>query len=291
MTKVDDSLENLKITDKFFCQMKPGRINCKSAFTIVELLVVIAIIGILAALLLPVLAIVKVRTQVTQARHEMIEIVNGIQQYDSVYGRFPVSTAVQDEAAKNAQVGGNPDFTYGAVFQTPNNGTMQVGTPVNSLILSNAEVITILMDLTNYPNGTATVNTNHLKNSQRTIFLDAKMSGYDPSIPDLQPPGGVDINGVYRDPWGNPYVISLDLNYDEMCRDAFYCSNAVSSPSAPTATNPGLNGLVSPDTGAGNNFQYHGTVLVWSAGPDRKIDPTLLPSGAVAIPAPTRTMS
>ena len=35
--------------------------------------------------------------------------------------------------------------------------------------------------------------------------------------------------------------------------------------------NPGLNGLVSPGP-PGNNFQYHGKVMVWSAGPDGKID-------------------
>jgi hypothetical protein len=28
---------------------------------------------------------------------------------------------------------------------------------------------------------------------------------------------------VYRDPWGNPYVITMDLNYDGLCKDAFYC--------------------------------------------------------------------
>jgi hypothetical protein len=67
----------------------------------------------------------------------------------------------------------------------------------------------------------------------------------------------------------------MDLNYDEMCRDQLYSSNTISSPSAPTASNPGLNGLTSPDTTVGNNFQYHGKVMVWSAGPDGKIDVTL----------------
>jgi len=37
-----------------------------------------------------------------------------------------------------------------------------------------------------------------------------------------------------------------------------------------TATNPGLNGLTTD--GTPNNFQYHGKVMVWSAGPDKKID-------------------
>jgi hypothetical protein len=40
----------------------------------------------------------------------------------------------------------------------------------------------------------------------------------------------------------------------------------------------GLNGLVdrTDPTGADNNWQYHGKVMVWSAGPDGRIDPNSL---------------
>jgi len=201
----------------------------RAAFTIVELLVVIAIIGILAALLLPVLAKAKIAAQKKQA------------------------------------AAGTGDFTYGGVFQTPSSGNWPNPIPANYQT-NNAEVIAILMDLTNYPNGTLTVNTNHQKNPQRTIFLNAKMSGYDPASNDLRPPGGVDITGVDRDPWGNPYVITMDLNYDENCWDAFYKSTIVSA--------GGLNGLIQQTDNTGSTvYGYHGKVMVWSAGPDRMIDP------------------
>ena len=75
------------------------------------------------------------------------------------------------------------------------------------------------MNLTNYPNGSApTANTNYQKNPQKTIFLNAKMSGWDGTG---TPQPGVGNDLVYRDPWGNPYIISMDLNYDEQLRTRF----------------------------------------------------------------------
>jgi hypothetical protein len=132
----------------------------------------------------------------------------GIQQYDSAYSRFPVSSAAQQAAA------GTNDFTYGGYFNTPGTPTF-VGNsyyPTN-----NSEVIAILMDITNYPNtGLPTANANHQKNPQQTSFLSAKMGDANNTN------GVVGPDLVYRDPWGDPYVISMDLNYDEQCNDAFY---------------------------------------------------------------------
>jgi prepilin-type N-terminal cleavage/methylation domain-containing protein len=224
----------------------------RAGFTLVELLTVITIIGILAALLLPVLSAAKEHARIMKARTEISQLDTAIQAYDSAYGRFPVSAA--------AQAAASPDFTYGGSVLASAGFT-------GASISSNYDVVAILMDLTNYPGGGFTVNTNHQKNPQQTIFLNAKMSV--PVSGGVQQPGvGTDL--VYRDPWGNPYVISMDLNYDEQCQDAFYCKDKVSY--------GGLNGLVdrTDPTGADNNWQYHGKVMVWSAGPDGRIDPNSL---------------
>src|SRR4051794_32731250 len=84
-------------------------------------------------------------------------------------------------------------------------------------------------------------------------------------------PPGVGLEGIYRDPWGNPYVISLDLNNDEKAREAFYQKPAISQD--PNNPNTGLNGLIKGTIATGPVFEANSSVMVWSAGPDKMIEP------------------
>jgi prepilin-type N-terminal cleavage/methylation domain-containing protein len=241
----------------------------RTGFTLVELLVVIAIIAILAAMVLSALAGASKVAKKTKARLEAQAIALAIEAYDTAYGRFPVSTLAQTKATANAKFNFNPDFTYGANVFNPD-GSAYSGPGGNGLFSlgyksTNDEVIAILMDFTNYPYSStaSTINTNHVKNPQQTKFLTAKMSG-DTSSP------GVGTDLVYRDPWGNPYVISMDLNYDEQCEDSFYSLSQVSQQNGTT----GYFGLMNPSAIA-NHFQFHGRVMVWSAGPPIRGKPTV----------------
>ena len=63
---------------------------------------------------------------------------------------------------------------------------------------------------------------------------------------------GVGSDLVYRDPWGNPYIISLDLDADDSTGDGVYSGLRKSSKLAPVLPTK---------------------IFVWSFGPDGKADP------------------
>jgi prepilin-type N-terminal cleavage/methylation domain-containing protein len=227
----------------------------RRGFTLVELLVVIAIIAVLAAMLMPAFARAKRQAQILKARKDVGEIVNACTSYDSHYSRLPISSA-----AVQSVLNLNPprDFTFGGVI-----GGVLIESPGNYKT-NNNEVMAILLDLEHYPNGAPTINKDHVKNPRRTKYLNPPMASDTVSH-------GVGLDGVFRDPWGNPYIISFDVNNDGKVRDAFYARQAVSQDTGPT----GLNGLYNARdaNGNGDNFEYNGQLMVWSAGPDKQVDP------------------
>jgi prepilin-type N-terminal cleavage/methylation domain-containing protein len=238
----------------------------RRGFTLIELLVVIAIIGILAALLLPAVSAMKTKAMVTQTKNEISGIMTALSGYDGQYHRFPTSSNAVEAAASDSNPN-NKDFTFGGTFKTPS-GTIMVGdeaTRSKNYFATNAEVISVLMDTERYRNGQDTINKNHVKNPQKLSMLHGKDSST-PTGP------GIGEDGVYRDPWGNPYVISMDLNYNEHCKDAFYRKASVSQSAGGKPA--GLNGLFNPVNPNGNSddYEFNGPIMIWSAGPDKMID-------------------
>jgi prepilin-type N-terminal cleavage/methylation domain-containing protein len=222
-----------------------SRVN--EGFTLIELLVVIAIIGILAAMLLTGISTMKIIGQKTRASMEISQIVTAINKYEADYNRFPIARAAMNSAVVN-----NDDFTYGGTLQRPP-GWFYTVQASGTYTTNNSEVMAVLLNLD------SGVNSGNVMNTKRTPFLNAKM------VSDVNAPG-VGPDGVYRDPWGNPYVITIDANNDGKARDAFYQLSSVSA--------PGINGLIKTVLPNSTTIVYevNSPAAVWSAGPDRMID-------------------
>jgi len=89
---------------------------------------------------------------------------------------------------------------------------------------------TSLYDPTHNPNGLywweyprkspQGANVNNSRNPKKRGFIDPKPSGEADSVA----AGGLSPSGIYRDPFGNQFNISMDLNGDGFCADPVYSS-------------------------------------------------------------------
>lgn len=163
----------------------------RAAFTLIELLVVIAIIAIIAALLLPAVGSAMVRAEKARAQTELSQIVAAIKAYYGDYGKMPVAFGSN----------GFADRTYGAK---------------NKVDKQNV-VMNILRAKDN------------VANPRSVTFLDVpkeSMEGTDKSGSSY-----VEADGYFLDPWGNPYVISMDTDFSGSTS-----FTGLDSPSAPATS-------------------------------------------------------
>ena len=83
------------------------------------------------------------------------------------------------------------------------------------------------------------------RNPKKSSYVEARMSAG-------TAPGLSADDHVYRDPFGNPYIITIDVNADDKCIDAYYGDT-------------GGKGLA---RNKDNKWELNGPIMIWSKGPD-----------------------
>lgn len=166
--------------------MHPSR--TRSGFTLIELLTVIAIIAILMGLLLPAINSAKNAAKKSQAKNDVTQFVTAVTSFYTDYGVYPIVTT------------GTTDVEYGASGATNPNSSV-----VNVLRADSTD---------------AGPNQNSAINTRQTVYLDV------PLVKDVTNPKnglgtgsetnsyGVTVAGEWYDPWGKPYIVGIDGNYD-----------------------------------------------------------------------------
>lgn len=156
-------------------------------FTLTEVLTVIAIIGILAAITTPVVIMSRDRGRGAQAQGDISAIVTALKQMDSDYHR------VLD---KNGKIGGKSVSATSGVAKVD-------GDAYDAMIA----------ELSAPKSGGLTVSVN----KRKKIYLDPRKE-FDPSKDYNKVDADSNIDNkaaLYRDPWGNPYVVYIKVARDD----------------------------------------------------------------------------
>ena len=170
----------------------------KQHFSLVELLTVIAIIAILAGILIPTVGAVKESGRATQALTEAKGIHLAIKSFQNDHKYLP---------SKDASDGSSNDIVYwgSSAAVTPDaNASVKIAenAALDASYLTLFDTICYVdhTDITKTPASDSDAKT---FNKKAKKYLAAPTTYY----------GSGTING-YRDPWGRPYIIYLDTNYD-----------------------------------------------------------------------------
>lgn len=178
----------------------PQRQSPRRGFTLIEILVVISIIAVLAGLAFPVISGVLDRAKKVQAKSDLMQIVTAVKAYYTEYGKYPLATWEQSH-----------DVTFASDSYQD-------------------QLFNVLRANGSGRDNPTSTSPDDNQNPRRIPFLTVQ----DAKNP-ANPKGGIVPNsastnrGMFVDPWGTPYVIRIDGNYDHTFNNP-YASSAGSNP-------------------------------------------------------------
>ena len=156
-------------------------------FTLIELLVVVGIIAVLAGLILPAVIGGQERGRIASAKSDMATLTLALKQLETTYGKF-----ANKSGSTYSFNGKNAGYSDGDSFIRVSGGERDA---YNAFIAE-------LSDPAN--GGLSSLNIN----KRKIRFLDPR-GDYDPT---MNYDAADNLNKLWLDPWGNPYVIMLNID-------------------------------------------------------------------------------
>jgi prepilin-type N-terminal cleavage/methylation domain-containing protein len=155
-------------------------------FTLVEMLTVIAIIGILAGIVIPVVAISRRRGMVSRAESEVTTITAALKQLDADYKKVltkdnKIGSVEIDSSKISSNIATIDGDAYDAMIA-------ELSAPKNSVFTTSNPVSV---------------------NKRKKVYLDPRKD-FDPTKAYTD-----QKDLLYRDPWGNPYKIYVRITHDD----------------------------------------------------------------------------
>jgi prepilin-type N-terminal cleavage/methylation domain-containing protein len=203
------------------------------AFTLIELMTVIAVVAILFGIAFPAYISVMERARKTQAKNDLTQIVTAVNAYYTEYGKYPLpsGTAIDTIYGPGGTPNGNLFYSLRAIVGGDN-------VLVNGVPAINPRQIVFI----NPPN-------------VKDDTAGNRRSGVSPT------------DGNYYDPWGTPYAIEIDGDYNNQITTNPYTTNTGAGPSPLTigviAWSLGKDQTIGTKTPASASFTNSDDVISW----------------------------